>query len=687
MSAGGNLTKMRHNCDKRKNQILINKSSIKCLIISLLFAIFFSTVHYSFVYTDFMKVKRKIVDKKITPQNNVITIIIPVEEVQKIEIPIIELKIENKEEKGCRVKIFFNSYEAREVLFSSSGKKRIIIESDRKITSKSKIELKGNVEYWCLESLEIKNFYGFSKGIVTFMITNKAFSDYSSLPFFTSCILFLTLLFLGLFLEKGRQLSKNKLFKFIQISILLFFIIVILLPCCTKYKFLFQTKAFFSFLLIFYFPTLLNFSRSVYKWFKSISSEKSALLVSALVTTVIFLFFLLSMHFTLDMFERNYSGFIHLSKKFAKKNPILDKHEEIKNKLVIRDDGGYDGQFFYYIAFDPFLMQFKNKPQKYRWFIDSPPYRYGRIGFPLFIKLFSLNRPEWFPKTMVLLILFSHLVGAFFLTGIIRFYQKSPLWALFYLLVPGFHYAFVVALPESISSAFLLGGLYLYLKKKLPLSILLFSISILIRETVAIFIIIIALYEFFKNKDLKKSLAISLSIFPYFLWRIFLTWRLFNDYGWKTLFFSPGDFTIPFYGFFELFSAINKGNYNVNIIPAGISYPILLSIIFFLSLILLLRRRDILSMTFFAYSLLSISLNFHKIWCHVGNGERTTYETFIFLILSFVAFKKDVKHFIKYIIFIIFILIFIYNFHFFTLSKHFRAPFHFFLEFIYGLVQ
>ena len=56
--------------------------------------------------------------------------------------------------------------------------------------------------------------------------------------------------------------------------------------------------------------------------------------------------------------------------------------------LIHRGSVGYDGQFYYYIAHDPFILG-----QSYNH-IDFPAYRYQRIIYPLTAWLLSFGQPK-----------------------------------------------------------------------------------------------------------------------------------------------------------------------------------------------------------------------------------------------------------------------------------------------------
>ena len=350
-------------------------------------------------------------------------------------------------------------------------------------------------------------------------------------------------------------------------------------------------------------------------------------------------------------------------------------HYYRENELLksIIPQGNYDGQFNFVMAFDPFLSKYKTTPRTYRLIVDEPAYRFGRIGFPLLIKLFSFDNLSLYPKTIIWLILASHLFGAFFLLKIILIFKRSPLWTFLYLLVPGFYYSLNMGLPESISLAFLLAGLYCYLKERVLWTAALFAISFLFRETGFLVAVAIMGFEVFQKRNFRRALLIGSSAVPYFLWRVFLTIRLFEVTGWKTLFFSPGDFTVPFLGFKDLWAEVVKGEYVKAIVPPAIGYPILLTVIFVLSVFIFFKQKNVFSLCLLLYSLLSVSLNYVKIWVGVGNGIRGTFEVFVFLILAFLSRKEDWTPRWKYAVIGVWVGVFLFQFMVMDMSRYFRS--------------
>jgi hypothetical protein len=261
---------------------------------------------------------------------------------------------------------------------------------------------------------------------------------------------------------------------------------------------------------------------------------------------------------------------------------------------------------------------------------------------------------------MIWLILFSHFFGAFFLVKIIQFYKQSPFWAFLYILIPGFQLSLNRALPESIAAVCLLGGLYFYLKEKPLATASFFALSFLTRETGVLLALGIIFFELFRKKNLRNALLIVLSFIPLIFWRFFITLRLFGDYRWETLFSSTNDFHFPFSGFVKLGKEILAHKYLEDLILAATVYPIVLTCIFLFSLYFLWRKKDFLSLSLFAFSLVSVLLRYEKVWLHVGNGIRVTYEAVLFLIIVFISQSGSRKPIIKYLFLSLFLLIFIF---------------------------
>ncbi|HLQ46923.1 MAG TPA: hypothetical protein VK137_19415, partial [Planctomycetaceae bacterium] len=138
--------------------------------------------------------------------------------------------------------------------------------------------------------------------------------------------------------------------------------------------------------------------------------------------------------------------------------PLLKDRDDIRRSLALEEGGGYDGEFLYFEVYDPFLWRFRDRPSEYRAFIDAPPYRFGRIGFSWLAKVFSANRWQWYPPTMVWLVFLSIIACAMILGLLAVDAGLSPALAVLVVLVPGFWQSLQSGLPEPVAAATLLGG-------------------------------------------------------------------------------------------------------------------------------------------------------------------------------------------------------------------------------------
>ncbi len=110
----------------------------------------------------------------------------------------------------------------------------------------------------------------------------------------------------------------------------------------------------------------------------------------------------------------------------------------MQRSLILEKGGGYDGQFFYFEAYDPFLRRFASHPAAYRTFIDAPPYRFGRIGYVWLTTAFSLDNWQAYPRTMVWLV-FAAIVACSLILGVVaKDAGLSPALGGLVILIPGF---------------------------------------------------------------------------------------------------------------------------------------------------------------------------------------------------------------------------------------------------------
>src|SRR5262245_52116131 len=83
--------------------------------------------------------------------------------------------------------------------------------------------------------------------------------------------------------------------------------------------------------------------------------------------------------------------------------------ELLAGAYVFKDSSGFDGQFYRYVAHDPFLRHGLNA------LMDAPSGRYHRILVPVLAWLLAGGRAEWIDTAYQVVILGSAFVGTWWL--------------------------------------------------------------------------------------------------------------------------------------------------------------------------------------------------------------------------------------------------------------------------------
>jgi hypothetical protein len=196
---------------------------------------------------------------------------------------------------------------------------------------------------------------------------------------------------------------------------------------------------------------------------------------------------------------------------------------------------GYDGQFFYYIA--KYLF---NTPQ---YMIDAPSYRFQRILYPLFIRIFSLGQVGLMPWVMIFINIISIVIGTEVLDHLLRLKELNPWYSLIY----------GRDLTEPLMYMFILLAIYAYERKSPKLSVTFFILSIFAKES-AILFVAGYIVSFLLHRKFRNALSFGIvTLTPFLFYQLFL-WNLFGNFGFIRSVGLQMNYLskiIPFYGLFE----------------------------------------------------------------------------------------------------------------------------------------
>ncbi len=189
---------------------------------------------------------------------------------------------------------------------------------------------------------------------------------------------------------------------------------------------------------------------------------------------------------------------IQVGSKFVSTPSTLD------NVPVLINSDGYDGQFFYRLALDPFYKDLSISPR-----LDAPAYRQQRILYPLMVRAFSFGNKDSVPFVMVAINLLFLCFLAWLGAEYAMHRGRSPIWGLFLSLYPGFLFSLLRDLPESIAASFLLLCLFAIRVCRPFTACFALVLGILTRETVVL--AAIAIFAVWLWHIWRKSLPLNKS--------------------------------------------------------------------------------------------------------------------------------------------------------------------------------
>lgn len=171
--------------------------------------------------------------------------------------------------------------------------------------------------------------------------------------------------------------------------------------------------------------------------------------------------------------DRDPSRFVVAGDRFC------DPTQTPDDLAVKRDSAGYDGQFYYRLALDPFSATAK----RYGIRLDEPPYRQQRIVYPLLVWLLSAGRPG-LALWMMILVNIAGLGAIGWIGGAIaRSLGRHALWGLLLAAHPGFVLTLARDLPEIVEVALLLAGVLALFRGRPILASLALTLGVLAKET------------------------------------------------------------------------------------------------------------------------------------------------------------------------------------------------------------
>jgi hypothetical protein len=181
--------------------------------------------------------------------------------------------------------------------------------------------------------------------------------------------------------------------------------------------------------------------------------------------------------------------------------------------------GGYDGQFYRYLAHDPFLQK------GYTRYMDGPEVRVRRILVPLAAWLLGFGQRAWIDGAYVAVEMIFLALGVYWCARLLERRGRSPAWGLLFVALPGTLASFDRMLLDGPLTA-LFAGFMLYSEEQRWNRVWVIAmLAALTRETGFLLIASLVAHQLLR-RDWRRAAWFATSAGPVLAWYAYVATRL-----------------------------------------------------------------------------------------------------------------------------------------------------------------
>lgn len=215
---------------------------------------------------------------------------------------------------------------------------------------------------------------------------------------------------------------------------------------------------------------------------------------------------------------------------------FADANETPANLVILTDSFGYDGQYYYRLALNPFTRE----KSEFGIEIGSPRYRFQRILYPLLVWLFSFGNPQLVIYSLILVNFIALIIIGYAAGYYAKLVGRHALLGLAFSFFPGFLYTLSRDLVEITEACLILWGLVTLGQKRTFIASGLFSLALLAKETA-----LLTAVSLISQKKYRVAAIFPLAV--YGIWQLFLNWW----WGYGLAETTPKNVGLPFVGIVE----------------------------------------------------------------------------------------------------------------------------------------
>ncbi|MFN0071234.1 MAG: hypothetical protein ACKVVP_07060 [Chloroflexota bacterium] len=200
---------------------------------------------------------------------------------------------------------------------------------------------------------------------------------------------------------------------------------------------------------------------------------------------------------------------------------LVDAAAAPPSLTVIRPGDGYDGQFSYRLALDPFTTERSAEGLT----LDIPAYRQQRILHPLLAWAVSLGRSTPVPLVLALLNIAAIVALSWLCAHYAQGFGKHPLWGLGLALLPSTAIALANDLPEILLAACLVAAALALERRRIIWATLALMLGVLTHEHALVLVLAVALVTLsapeLRLRGWQVMWCLPLAVFV--AWQVYLT--------------------------------------------------------------------------------------------------------------------------------------------------------------------
>ena len=218
----------------------------------------------------------------------------------------------------------------------------------------------------------------------------------------------------------------------------------------------------------------------------------------------------LTVHFS---YGGNWSGLFCTGSEYPPP-PVLAQAEDI-HRFQDKSASGYDGQFYHYVAHDPFFKR------GFQGSVDAPALRYSRILVPGLAYLLALGRDTAIDGAYRFVVIAFIFAGAYWVARLAVISRRSPAWGLLFVAAP----AVLISadrLTVDVALAACCAGYALYAREESHHKLFaVLAAAALARETGLLLVAGYVLY-LAGRREIKAATMISTAVIPSAGWYLFV---------------------------------------------------------------------------------------------------------------------------------------------------------------------